>query len=128
MNLCDTKTTSIQTLRTVRMSFRVAKHFLITPFNHHIKNRIIPLAAGWTIAAFGILQLPLWCIYAIIKQKGDTWTEKIQGAFRPKSSWGPRYDKNFTPQNKIHFNLNFAHFIVIQTHFNAINDTVPTTF
>ncbi|XP_037031839.1 sodium-dependent nutrient amino acid transporter 1-like isoform X1 [Bradysia coprophila] len=46
-------------------------------------------AAGWTISAFGIVQLPLWCIYAIIKQKGDTWLEKIQGAFRPKSDWGP---------------------------------------
>ncbi|KAG4078938.1 hypothetical protein HA402_010890 [Bradysia odoriphaga] len=46
-------------------------------------------AAGWTISAFGIVQLPLWCIYAIFKQKGDTWLEKIQGAFRPKSNWGP---------------------------------------
>lgn len=53
-------------------------------------NLILFSAAGWTIAAFGILQLPLWCIFAIFKQKGDSWIEKIQGAFRPKANWGPR--------------------------------------
>lgn len=49
-------------------------------------------AVGWTIAAFGVLQLPIWCLYAIIKQRGDTWIEKIQGAFRPKANWGPRFE------------------------------------
>lgn len=47
-------------------------------------------AAGWTVAAFGILQLPIWAVIAIIKQKGDTWSEKIAGAFRPTADWGPR--------------------------------------
>ncbi len=63
---------------------------IIWTFSILILNEFFLIAAGWTIAAFGILQLPLWCLYAIVKQKGDTWLEKIQGAFRPKANWGPR--------------------------------------
>lgn len=47
------------------------------------------LAAGWTISAFGIIQVPLWAIYAVLKQKGDTWGEKIRAAFQPNAEWGP---------------------------------------
>lgn len=46
-------------------------------------------AVGWTISAFGIIQLPLWATHAVIKQKGDTWGEKIRAAFQPNSNWGP---------------------------------------
>lgn len=67
------------------------------------------LAVGWTITAFGLMQLPLWAVYAVIKQKGDTLWEKIDGAFRPMASWGPidpatneRYQKYITTwQNEI---------------------------
>ncbi|XP_030377442.1 sodium-dependent nutrient amino acid transporter 1 isoform X2 [Scaptodrosophila lebanonensis] len=44
---------------------------------------------GWTITAFGILQLPLWMIIAIIRDPGKTLSEKIRGAFSPKKNWGP---------------------------------------
>lgn len=53
------------------------------------------VAAGWTISAFGIMQLPIWAIVAIVKQEGSTWTEKIQGAFRPMADWGPRESGNY---------------------------------
>lgn len=67
------------------------------------------LAVGWTITAFGLIQLPLWAIYAVIKQKGDTLFDKIRGAFRPVPNWGPldpaineRYQKYITTwQNEI---------------------------
>lgn len=47
-------------------------------------------AIGWTISAFGILQLPLWAVFTIIYQKGDSPMEKIRAAFRPKDNWGPK--------------------------------------
>lgn len=46
-------------------------------------------AIGWTISAFGLIQLPLWAFVAIVKQKGDSWTEKAAAAFRPADKWGP---------------------------------------
>ncbi|XP_055596215.1 sodium-dependent nutrient amino acid transporter 1-like isoform X1 [Uranotaenia lowii] len=44
---------------------------------------------GWCIAAFGLLQIPIWGIYAIIKQDGKNITEKMINAFRPRKNWGP---------------------------------------
>nr|ABZ81818.1 sodium-dependent nutrient amino acid transporter 8 [Aedes aegypti] len=44
---------------------------------------------GWSIAAFGLLQLPIWGTYAILKQDGKSWTEKLTNAFRPSKNWGP---------------------------------------
>ncbi|EDW77462.2 uncharacterized protein Dwil_GK18075, isoform B [Drosophila willistoni] len=44
---------------------------------------------GWTITAFGILQLPIWMVVAIIREPGKTWLDKIRGAFTPKKHWGP---------------------------------------
>lgn len=35
------------------------------------------------------MQVPLWAFYAVIKQKGDTWSEKTRSAFRPVTNWGP---------------------------------------
>ncbi|XP_055309717.1 sodium-dependent nutrient amino acid transporter 1-like [Sitodiplosis mosellana] len=56
------------------------------------KNQFYPptaYAIGWTISAVGLMQLPFWAIYAVIKQKGDTWGEKIRNSFRPNAKWGP---------------------------------------
>lgn len=47
-------------------------------------------AIGFTITAVGILQVPLWALYAIKKQNGNTIWEKITGAFNPQVNWGPR--------------------------------------
>ncbi|XP_017154046.1 sodium-dependent nutrient amino acid transporter 1 isoform X1 [Drosophila miranda] len=44
---------------------------------------------GWTITAFGILQLPVWMIVAIVRDPGRTLGEKITGAFTPTKNWGP---------------------------------------
>ncbi|XP_016981709.1 sodium-dependent nutrient amino acid transporter 1 isoform X1 [Drosophila rhopaloa] len=44
---------------------------------------------GWLITAFGILQLPIWMIVAIIRDPGQTVGAKIRGAFTPKKNWGP---------------------------------------
>ncbi|KAH8325069.1 hypothetical protein KR074_005171 [Drosophila pseudoananassae] len=44
---------------------------------------------GWMITAFGILQLPIWMIVAIIRDPGKTLGAKIRGAFTPKKNWGP---------------------------------------
>ncbi|XP_050322560.1 sodium-dependent nutrient amino acid transporter 1 isoform X1 [Bactrocera neohumeralis] len=46
-------------------------------------------ALGWTITALGVLQVPIWAIVAIIRQPGKSLTEKVHGAFRPESNWGP---------------------------------------
>uniref|UniRef100_A0A1B0F034 Transporter n=2 Tax=Lutzomyia longipalpis TaxID=7200 RepID=A0A1B0F034_LUTLO len=46
-------------------------------------------AAGWTLAAFGVLQLPIWAAVAVIREDGKTWREKFVRAFKPRSNWGP---------------------------------------
>ncbi|XP_014092924.1 sodium-dependent nutrient amino acid transporter 1 isoform X2 [Bactrocera oleae] len=46
-------------------------------------------ALGWTITALGVLQVPIWAIVAIIRQPGESLTEKVYGAFRPVGNWGP---------------------------------------
>lgn len=68
-------------------------HFLLLGFG-------IFSAAGWTITAFGLIQLPLWAIYAVIKQKGDTLSDKIRSAFRPTLNWGPADPNNFERYHK----------------------------
>ena len=47
-------------------------------------------AIGWCISAIGIAQLPIWAIYTIINQKGDTLKDKIVESFRPLKNWGPK--------------------------------------
>lgn len=47
------------------------------------------LVIGWCISACGILQLPVWALYAIYNTEADTLYEKIAMAFRPTSDWGP---------------------------------------
>ncbi|XP_017797726.1 PREDICTED: sodium-dependent nutrient amino acid transporter 1-like [Habropoda laboriosa] len=47
-------------------------------------------AAGWTICAFGVLQVPFWMTYTIISKRNVDLSEKIKSAFRPSADWGPR--------------------------------------
>lgn len=49
---------------------------------------------GWLLAAFGILQVPIWAAIAISKQDEKTLLLKIQSAFRPDKSWGPKDAKH----------------------------------
>ncbi|XP_030370830.1 sodium-dependent nutrient amino acid transporter 1 isoform X2 [Scaptodrosophila lebanonensis] len=45
---------------------------------------------GWTLATFGLLQIPGWALYAIIKQrKTHTFWQKVRDACRPDNNWGP---------------------------------------
>ncbi|KAL5286669.1 hypothetical protein ACFFRR_007967 [Megaselia abdita] len=44
---------------------------------------------GWTIAVFGILQMPIWAVIAIYRQPGGNLKEKIVKAFKPQKDWGP---------------------------------------
>lgn len=37
----------------------------------------------------GVLQLPIWLLVAIIRYPGNSWSEKVAGAFRPTRKWGP---------------------------------------
>ncbi|XP_070498018.1 sodium-dependent nutrient amino acid transporter 1-like [Chironomus tepperi] len=46
-------------------------------------------AFGWCISCFCLIQLPIWAIYAVIKQEEKTWSKKIINAFKPNSNWGP---------------------------------------
>ncbi|XP_067628891.1 sodium-dependent nutrient amino acid transporter 1-like [Eurosta solidaginis] len=46
-------------------------------------------ALGWIITAVGIAQVPFWAVVVIIRQPGESLSEKIRGAFRPVEGWGP---------------------------------------
>uniref|UniRef100_A0A034WKU2 Transporter n=1 Tax=Bactrocera dorsalis TaxID=27457 RepID=A0A034WKU2_BACDO len=61
-------------------------------------------ALGWTITALGVLQVPIWAIVAIIRQPGESLTEKVHGAFRPVSNWGPS-----DPLLREQYNKDLAH-------------------
>lgn len=58
------------------------------------------IALGWTISAMGIVQVPLWATYAILKQKGSTFGEKFRRAFKPQANWGPKNPELFERYQK----------------------------
>lgn len=47
-------------------------------------------AIGGAITIFYLMQLPLFIMIAIIKNKGQTLYKKIRGAFKPANNWGPQ--------------------------------------
>lgn len=94
VHICNVQTVDLSRLYLSRYSIRY------NPFTSHSKfdSSSFPLfflwhekttAIGWTIAAFGLVQLPLWAFVAVVKQKGNSWTEKVRAAFRPAEKWGP---------------------------------------
>ncbi|KAI9551816.1 hypothetical protein GHT06_022155 [Daphnia sinensis] len=47
-------------------------------------------AAGWLVAAFAILQLPIWGAYVVHKQSGTTWIQRLKVSLLPSEQWGPK--------------------------------------
>lgn len=64
-------------------------------------NDYPPIATfiGRCISALGLMQLPIFAIYAICKQKEDTFLERVKAAFRPTKNWGP-HDKTLNTKYK----------------------------
>lgn len=62
----------------------------------------------------GIIQLPLWAVYAVIKQKGNTLSEKIQYAFQPNAKWGPTDPIKFEKYQK--YIMNWQNEIAAQSN------------
>lgn len=56
-------------------------------------------ALGWTISAMGIIQLPIWAVYAVLKAKGQG-IDKISNAFKPQPNWGPQNPELFEQYQK----------------------------
>ncbi|XP_078034986.1 sodium-dependent nutrient amino acid transporter 1 [Augochlora pura] len=50
-------------------------------------------AAGWTLCAFGALQVPFWLAYVVLSKKNLKPIEMIRSAFVPSSDWGPKNAK-----------------------------------
>ncbi|XP_076756123.1 sodium-dependent nutrient amino acid transporter 1 [Xylocopa sonorina] len=47
-------------------------------------------AAGWTVCAFGILQVPFWMIYTMVCKRDLHLSEIIKSSFEPSPEWGPK--------------------------------------
>ncbi|XP_034248378.1 sodium-dependent nutrient amino acid transporter 1-like [Thrips palmi] len=47
------------------------------------------VAAGWIIAAFGLVQIPLWAAVFFIKNRGLSFGEACTAALRPSALWRP---------------------------------------
>ncbi|XP_011158501.1 sodium-dependent nutrient amino acid transporter 1 [Solenopsis invicta] len=47
-------------------------------------------AIGWTILCIGVLQIPLWMLIAILKNRELPFPQMLRRAFAPASRWGPR--------------------------------------
>ncbi|XP_043280535.1 sodium-dependent nutrient amino acid transporter 1-like isoform X2 [Venturia canescens] len=45
---------------------------------------------GWTLFAFGVLQIPFWMGYSILERRDLGLSKMFQSAFLPLPSWGPR--------------------------------------
>uniref|UniRef100_A0A182W2B8 Transporter n=1 Tax=Anopheles minimus TaxID=112268 RepID=A0A182W2B8_9DIPT len=76
------------------LMFVILIYNLITLEPLMYKQYVYPTIAydiGWCIFAFGLLQLPIWGIYAVYKQSGKTLNEKIKNSLKPTAAWGP-YD------------------------------------
>lgn len=46
------------------------------------------IAAGWTLFAFGVLQLPIWAIYEIAHNSKESVWAAVKEATKP-TDWGP---------------------------------------
>uniref|UniRef100_A0A1B0CN47 Sodium-dependent nutrient amino acid transporter 1 n=1 Tax=Lutzomyia longipalpis TaxID=7200 RepID=A0A1B0CN47_LUTLO len=46
-------------------------------------------AAGWILSTLGLMQFPLWALYAIKRQKVQGVWNKLHSALQPKANWGP---------------------------------------
>ncbi|XP_054719729.1 sodium-dependent nutrient amino acid transporter 1-like [Uloborus diversus] len=46
-------------------------------------------AIGWFLAAFALIQIPLWIIVTVWKDPSEGIRQKIANAFRPAENWGP---------------------------------------
>ncbi|XP_015434043.1 PREDICTED: sodium-dependent nutrient amino acid transporter 1-like [Dufourea novaeangliae] len=46
--------------------------------------------AGWSVCAFGALQVPFWFVYTIMSKRDSKLSEMIGSAIRPSSDWGPK--------------------------------------
>lgn len=64
---------------------------------------------GWTISLLGLLQLPIWAIYAIAKQQpAGSFFNRIRNAFKPAHNWGPsdidtsKHELNFEFRSSTH--------------------------
>ncbi|KAI4504361.1 hypothetical protein M0802_000832 [Mischocyttarus mexicanus] len=53
-------------------------------------------AAGWTLFAFGIVQLPFWMIYTIICKRNLGLPNMFTKSFNPSIEWGPRNIQELT--------------------------------
>ncbi|XP_046408711.1 sodium-dependent nutrient amino acid transporter 1-like [Ischnura elegans] len=49
----------------------------------------IAIGFGWLLLIIGVLQLPLWAMYAMWKHREDTLWETLKAGFKPSSLWGP---------------------------------------
>ncbi|XP_029173799.1 sodium-dependent nutrient amino acid transporter 1-like isoform X2 [Nylanderia fulva] len=47
-------------------------------------------AAGWTILCIGILQIPLWMLIAMLRNRNLPLSQMLKRAFAPANGWGPR--------------------------------------
>lgn len=72
---------------------------------------------GWLLAAFGIMQVPIWAAVAISKQDEKTFILKVQAAFRPLKKWGPMEPNNMAAyqefmehkkRQEMHFNQKWS--------------------
>ncbi|KAH0540477.1 sodium-dependent nutrient amino acid transporter 1-like [Cotesia glomerata] len=46
-------------------------------------------AIGWSLLAFGVLQLPFWMIYAMMTKRDLGIFKMISSVFKPSDDWGP---------------------------------------
>ncbi|XP_012058557.1 PREDICTED: sodium-dependent nutrient amino acid transporter 1-like [Atta cephalotes] len=47
-------------------------------------------AIGWTIFGIGIVQIPLWMLIAMLKNRKLPFIQMLKRAFAPVNEWGPR--------------------------------------
>lgn len=44
---------------------------------------------GWAVSLLGLLQIPIWAVYAFIKQREGSFFSRIKKSFKPAHNWGP---------------------------------------
>ncbi|XP_018371466.1 PREDICTED: sodium-dependent nutrient amino acid transporter 1-like isoform X2 [Trachymyrmex cornetzi] len=47
-------------------------------------------AIGWTILSIGVVQIPLWMLIAMLKNRKLPFIQMLKRVFAPVSGWGPR--------------------------------------
>ncbi|XP_045102699.1 sodium-dependent nutrient amino acid transporter 1-like isoform X2 [Portunus trituberculatus] len=61
----------------------------------------IAYTCGWILTGLAVGMIPICFAHTLYHTPGDTWFERLRGAFKPKHNWGPKRAEDRKEWNKL---------------------------